>query len=401
MFIQPNGVAVNDGSAVLNGRGIGLMGQQLHGVRYDPGLLRPYFNSKGVPCVAISTGKMVQNKTNGKWHPERKEVPVSVLNTRMNIHSPVTNATSLRKDEWVELDRQVVMAARSRLKAWEDLSGASSFGGFDAMSKITLEYEAMSDPGEAVVDMDGISDGRTDNPLFKLRSIPLPITHSDFWFSARRLAVSRNSGTPLDTTMAEACGRRVAETIEKTLIGVETGIAFGANSTSDTRYDNQGKVYGYTNLPERLTKTDLTTPTGSNPEAVKQDVIEMREALYANGFYGPFMLYHTPAYDAFFDDDYFRTGGTSAVTTLRERIKAIEGVQDVRRLDYWTGSTYQMVMVQMTPDVARAINGMEITTVQWESQGGMRLNFKVMAIQVPQLRYDYDGNCGVLHATTS
>jgi len=58
-------------------------------------------------------------------------------------------------------------------------------------------------------------------------------------------------------------------------------------------------------------------------------------------------------------------------------------------------------MVQMTSDVARAINGMPITTVQWESAGGMRLNFKVMAIQVPQIRSDYDGNSGICHATTS
>ena len=60
-----------------------------------------------------------------------------------------------------------------------------------------------------------------------------------------------------------------------------------------------------------------------------------------------------------------------------------------------------MIMVQMTPDVARAVNGMDITTVQWESVGGMRLNFKVMAIQVPQLRADYDGRCGIVHATTA
>jgi hypothetical protein len=60
-----------------------------------------------------------------------------------------------------------------------------------------------------------------------------------------------------------------------------------------------------------------------------------------------------------------------------------------------------MIMVQMTPDVARAVNGMDITTVQWESVGGMRLNFKVMAIQVPQLRADHYGSCGVLHAVST
>jgi hypothetical protein len=39
--------------------------------------------------------------------------------------------------------------------------------------------------------------------------------------------------------------------------------------------------------------------------------------------------------------------------------------------------------------------------VQWETVGGMRLNFKVMAIQVPQIREDFNGNCGICHATTA
>jgi hypothetical protein len=360
------------------------------GCRFDPGLLRPYLDSQGRKCVTINTG---QADNNG--HPVLRKELVSDLITR-GISSPVFNATSLRKNEWIELDNVVIKAARQRLRAWADLSAANTFGGFNGMSRTILEHETMSDPGEALVDMDGLSEGRTDSPKFQLEGLPLPITHSDFWFSARRLAVSRNTGTPLDTTMAEAAGRRVAEMIEKTLIGVETGIAYGTSST----YGRTSQVYGYTNFPNRITKTDLNTPTGTNPEAVMADVIEMRELLYADGYYGPFMLYHSTGYDRYLDDDYFRTGGTSANQTLRQRIEGIDGVSGVRRLDYLT-SGYVMIMVQMTSDVARAVNGMDITTVQWESQGGMRLNFKVMAIQVPQLRADYNGNCGIVHGTTS
>ena len=81
---------------------------------------------------------------------------------------------------------------------------------------------------------------------------------------------------------------------------------------------------------------------------------------------------------------------------------AIEGINGVRRLDFFTPSTpFQLLLVQMTPDVARAVNGMDITTVQWESKGGMQLNFKVMCIQVPQLRADYSGDCGICRCTTS
>lgn len=375
---------------VHNGQAHGPVGEMMAGCRFDPGLLRPYLDSAGRKCVTINTGRTDQN---GKPLLEKKLV-ADLLN--QGFTSPVFNATSLRKDEWIRLDDVVIKSARQRLRAWADLSAANTYGGFNGMSKTILEHEAMSDPGEAVVDMDGLTEGRTDAPRFQLQGLPLPITHADFWFSARRLAVSRNTGTPLDTTMAEAAGRRVAEMIEKTLIGVETGIAYGTS----TNYGQTSQVYGYTNFPQRTTKTDLNTPTGSNPEAVMNDVIEMRELLYTDGYYGPFMLYHSTGYDRYLDDDYFRSGSTSATQTLRQRIEGIDGIAGVRRLDYLT-SGYVMILVQMTSDVARAVNGMDITTVQWESVGGMRLNFKVMAIQVPQLRADFSGNCGIVHATTS
>ena len=86
--------------------------------------------------------------------------------------------------------------------------------------------------------------------------------------------------------------------------------------------------------------------------------------------------------------------------TLRERILAIPNITDVRRLDYLS-SGYQLLLVQMTSNVARAVIGMPITTVQWESQGGMRHNYKVMCIMVPQLRSDYNGDTGIVHGTTS
>ena len=396
---------------VLDGRGHGKAGQILEGVRYDPGLLRPYFDGKGRRCVTVNTGRLRDNPDTGKPEPVYEKVMIGDLLNK-GIYSPVFNATSLRKEEWIELDRVVVRAARERLRAWSDLASASSFGGFNAMSRMTLEYEVMSDPGEAQVDMSGLTRGRNDMPLFKLRSTPLPITHMDFSFDSRRLAVSRNGGTPLDTTLAEAAGRRVAEMIEKTVIGVSggfSGFAYGGQTTGVTAHDTSGSlgastVYGYTTFPHRSTKTDMTVPLGTNPDSTVADVLTMRNTLYGNKFYGPYMLYHSTDWDRFLDDDYVKgtaaSGLASPGTTLRDRLRKIEGVQDVRRLDFFT-STFSMVMVEMTSQVARAINGMDITTVQWESEGGMQLNFKVMAIQVPQLRSDYNNATGILHGSTA
>lgn len=378
---------------VLNGQGHGEVGEQLAGCRYDPGLLRPYIGKNGRKYVTVNTGRT----EDGKPVYEARLV-TDMMNAGIPI--PVANATSLRKEEWIELDRVVIKAARQRLRAWTDLEAASSFGGFNGMAKMILEHETMSDPGEAVVDMDALTPGRTDSPKFQLEGLPLPITHSDFWFSSRRLAVSRNTGTPLDTTMAEAAGRRVAEQIEKTLIGTVTGVTYGTAAN----YGNAPTVYGYLTHPNRITKTNLTTPTGSNPAATVADVITMRELAYTAKYYGPFMLYHSPDWDAYLDNDYYAlatTGMASPSQTLRQRIRAIEGITDVRRLDFLSANTFTMILVQMTSDVARAVNGMELTTVQWETMGGMRVNFKVMCIKVPQLRADFNGNTGIVVGTTS
>jgi hypothetical protein len=396
---------------ILNGQGHGEVGQQLAGFRYDPGFLRPFLNERNERCVTINTGRMAKSRDpllKGAYVPERKTVKIDDL-TRRGIFAPVWNATSLRKEEWIEMDRRVVMATRQRLRAWADLAAASRYGGFNAMGRLTLEYEAMSDPGEAIVDMDGLSEGRNDAPLFKLRSLPLPITHVDFSFSSRLLGVTRNGGSPLDMTMPEAAGRRVGEMVEKTTIGVETGLTFGTQATGITAHDLASTVFGYINYTNRLTKTNLTIPVSSpaasaNPEVTVAEVLAMREQLYVAGFFGPFMLYHSTDWDVHMDNDYARLGGNNANMTLRDRLRGIEGIQDVRRLDYLTAAlshAYTLVMVSMTSETAEAVDGMGVTTIQWETRGGMQLNFKVMAIQVPRLKSDYSGNCGILHARTA
>jgi hypothetical protein len=411
---------------ILNGTGYGPVAQQLEHVRYDPGFLRPYIDTdpnsptRGRPCVTIN-GKYKYNTKTGKEERVKEKWLIRNLQER-GINSPVFNATSLRKEEWDMLDTVVLRAARFRLRAWADLAAANSFGGFNGMSKLILEHETMSDPGFAVVDMDGLSEGQADAPQFQLQGLPLPITHSDFFFSARRLAVSRNTGTPLDTVMGEAAGRRVAETIEKTLIGTNTGITYGGNSTQVGGYGRASQVYGYTNFTPRLTFTTLTAPTavGWTAATTLKNVLAMRDQLYLNKFYGPFMLYTSNDWDQYMDNDYILTGGNVATQTLRERLKSIEGIMDVRRLDFLFAaapnptkgpggegftatatSPFTLLMVQMTPDVARAVNGLDITTIQYEKRGGLELDFICMCIQVPQLRADYYGNCGVLHGTTT
>jgi hypothetical protein len=139
---------------------------------------------------------------------------------------------------------------------------------------------------------------------------------------------------------------------------------------------------------------------GSNPEAVNQDVMEMLETMYTNGFQGPFVLYHSTPYSLYLNSDYFRSGGTSANTTTRARIMDNEGITAIRRLDYLT-SGYQLILVDLNRGDFQAIDGMAPRAVQWSERGGTIQKIMVMMIQVALLKARSNGVAPLIHATTS
>lgn len=344
---------------ILDGQANGDVASRLMQHNCDAGVLRPYIGPDGRSYVTVNQG--------GK--------PVSLLTN--------ANAT-LRKDEWIMLDTAVIKAAKERLKVTADLRAKGlQLNIPNGMAKTVHQHQTQSDISGALVSMDGLTEGERDRPQYDLRNLPLPITHKDFSFSLREVLASRNGGSPVDTTTAELAGRRVAESIEQTVLGVSNIYAYGG-----------GTIYGYANYPYRLTKS-LTAPTGSNADVTVNEVLAMIQQAVNNNYYGPFMLYHSRNWGQYMDGDYDTSNRND--TTLRSRLLKIQDITAVEPADYLTGTT--LLLVQMTSDVVRLINGMEITTVQWETMGGMQLNFKVMAIQVPQIRSDYSHQCGIVHGS--
>ena len=113
--------------------------------------------------------------------------------------------------------------------------------------------------------------------------------------------------------------------------------------------------------------------------------------------FGPYVLYVSTAWDTYLDSDYT----TGYPKTVRSRISEVSNITAIKTLDYLgtTAQPYQVLLVQMSSDVVREVIGMDITMVQWESKGGLQLNFKVMAIMVPQLRADQLSQTGIVHGT--
>ncbi len=349
---------------ILNGQANGNVASTLMASGFNVNALRPYIGRDGRSYITVNQ--------DGK-----------------NVAAPLTNAVAtLRKDEWKILDDAVVAAAKPRLRLVADLrSRGLVYNIPNGMAKTVLETETQSDITEAVISMDGLRQSAADRPVYELSNLPLPIIHKDFFYSARQVMASRNGGSPLDTTTAELAARRVAETAEQLALGTLDTYTFGG-----------GTIYGIANFTSRMLKT-LTNPatdTSWTPGQTVKEVLEMKAQAQAAYHYGPYMLYCSPDWDVYMDDDYSSLKGDA---TLRDRIKKIEGIEGVQTLDYLTG--YQLILVQMTSDVIREVIGMDVTTVQWETQGGMQLNFKVMAILVPQIRADQNTKTGIVHGTAA
>ncbi len=346
-------------SLVINGVAYGDAADALLAHNMDPSVLRPWTGKDGRAYITH----------NGK--------PAIVTN------APAT----LRKDEWIQMDTAVQKAALPRLKFVADLRSAGlTYAIPNGMGKTVLQYQNIGDINGAIISMDGLRQGISDRPHFDIANLPLPIISKDWSISARELATSRNGGTPLDTTMAELAGRKVAEEVEKLALGL-----------SDTYTYGGGTIYGLLNTPTALTRV-ITNPTagGWTPATLINEVLLMRQQSVDAYYYGPWRVYVSPAWSVYLDDDYSAAKGDN---TLRDRLLKIEGIQGISTLDYLTG--YRVVLCQMTSDIVRMVIGMEITNVQWDSMGGLQKHFKTMCILVPQFRADQNSNTGLVIGTAA
>lgn len=313
-----------------------------------------------------------------------------VLNNRAILTND-SNAT-LRVYDWIELDKAVIKAAKPRLKAAEDLrAGGLTYQLPNGIAKTVLQFQQQSDITGATMSMDGLREGESDRPVFSLINFPLPIIHKDFQFPIRQILASRTGQSPLDTTTAELAARRVAEQVEQLVLGTTNTALLGQSS-----YTHAGAtIQGYLNYSGRITYSiTLPTAAGWTPDHTINDILAMKKASQAAGYMGPWKVYTGLNWDPYMDADYKPTYNN---TSLRQRIKQIDGIQSVSTVDYMPD--YNIIMVQQTSDVVRLVIGMDIITVQWESHGGMQMNFKVMCVMLPQIRSDFYGNTGIVHGS--
>lgn len=341
---------------IANGAGVGSVASRLLAGGMQTGVLKPWIGEDGRSYMTrIVNGKAVA--------------------------MPIMNTATLRKDEWKQMDDAIVFAAQERLVGVADLYARNLVYRIgNGLGKTVLEYEDLNEMTEAELTMDAVTPTQRDRPQYDLKYLPLPIVHKDFTIGIRPLNASRTTGDPLDVTAGMQASRQVSEKVENILFNGAGTYVYGG-----------GTLYGYTDHPSRNTVTlsvnwDASAKTG---QAIIDDVKSMKQASIDAKHYGPWILYVSSNYETVLDDDY----KSESDKTIRQRILEISGIQEVKIADKLSDD--KVVLVQVTSDVIRMVEGLPIQTVEWQEGGGFTTNYKVLTIMVPQIRADQAGNCGV------
>ena len=361
----------------MDGRARGEVARMLAGKKLDPHRMRPFIGEDGYTSFfTVYKG----------GDPED-------IKSYQVVQAPLNVNATLRRDEWKALDDAVVRAKDYRLGGIEDLIAKGlTFPLGNAMGTTMLEWHDMVGSLEADISMDGVTRALGNRPDFQFNYIPIPIVHVDYELNLRELETSRNMGNPLDTTMAERATRAVMEKLENMLFKDLT-FSFGEKDSH-----NRNTIYSYVNHSDRnqVSLIHSWTDSATTGKNIVDEIISWKQASIDDRHYGPWQIYIPPAYETILDEDYVgSTPDTAPNQTIRQRIMAIERISGLKVIDSLAADT--ILFVQMTPDVVRLIQGLPLQNVQWETEGKFVEKFKVLTIQVPQIRSDADGRSGILH----
>lgn len=293
----------------------------------------------------------------------------------------------LQYEEWLDIDRTVIEIAVKRLVGIKDLISAGLTHSMGSIGQTISLWDRSSDMYPADVSMDGASAGEEDTLAYQTQQVPVPIIHKDFRLNLRRLAASRIVGESLDVTQASIAGRLVAEKSEDMLFAGSAVVVDGH------------AIYGYTTFPDRNTVHIAITwsaPSKTGAE-ILVDVQALIAAERADQFFGPYKLYVPATYEGVLDNDY--NPGTSDTRTIRERIMQLSGIQAIEVVDRL--ADYNVILVQMDRNTVDLAIAQDVSTVQWQEQGGLQEKFKVLAVWVPRMKSDYDGKCGIAHGSAA
>lgn len=335
--------------------------------------MRPYLNKQGVPTITTFKGGDAKNPAN------YASVPAAQAGLNVNA------VTSLRPDEWKQLDQAILDVQKEQLSGYDYIIGKGLTRPLNnPMGTTVLEWHSISDSQSVTQSMDGVTRGEGDAVQYKDNFVPIPILHVDYEINFRKLQLSRNMGEGVETEEASNAGRRIMEKREDLLFGSESVYTYGG-----------GSIYSFFTFPHRnqVTLTKAWDDTTKTPAEIIADVKNMRNANRAKYFTGAQTLFIPDDWADVLDNDYDVSG--QSLMTIRERILKFRNIDDIVAVPRMKADN--ACLVQLTRNVVDIVTGLGVQNVKWDTEGGMVSKHKVMDITVPRLKADFYGKTGIAH----
>jgi uncharacterized linocin/CFP29 family protein len=323
-------------------------------------------SSKAVPSLSFEWRIGRRHRLGGWW---------------MNVDRNATN-TILTEEQFTAVDEAAIQAAEERL-VLVDLFRSVATVGPVGLGVILTSFRRRGTRRAAEQSIRLGARRQRDRTETEESTWPVPITAAEFDYDMRELLASQRTGDPIDVADGAAAGRQVAEALE--------------NAILNGGLTHNGQVqYGLTNFPQRNTHTISTAwDAVTNTDAIKDDVLAMKQLLIDDNMFGPFGLIIGGDWDTVMDEDY-DNATTLTSMTVRDRLMAINGLQSITVCDNLAA---QAILVQLSSETLDWYVGEPVTTVEWATEGEAVGNYRVFTAATHRLKADYSGNCGIVHGS--
>ena len=301
----------------------------------------------------------------------------------------VVNST-LRKDEWEELDLRIVMASVPPLVIVNYLVNRGLTRPLGGLGTLVAQYNQVSEMTAATANMRGHSGVEKDLIDTDLVGVPVPIIFKEYEIDQRLLLASRRMGDGLDVSNGAAAARVVAEKIEDLLINGDSAINL-----------NGATIYGLTNHPNLNSGTAASYGGGDwgTITNVTPTISGMITAAQTDGYYGPYAVWAAPTQFNQAALNFFTDGSGD---TARDRVLRMANVESFEQSPQLADG--EALLVTLSPEVveiATVPGYFPVTNVEWTSGDAMLNGYKVLAAMTPMVKSDYSGKSGVVLATSA
>lgn len=294
----------------------------------------------------------------------------------------IGNASPIPREAWARWDAEAVSLNRSRLAVFNELATPDLTTEID-IGVLVNYFGTVGDSNEATVTMDGREDGKADQAEIAYVGTPVPIIKSPFRFGWRQMAAMRRSGNmTLETATSANATRKVAEKVEDLFLNGDTSVVVGGAT-----------IYGLRNFPQRNTGSHgftLASATGAQWVSVIASVVSK---LIADKVFDKVTIFVNYS-------DWFYASQTDFAAgypkTILARLLEIPGIEKI--VPAGSVPANEVLGVVKRRDLITTLSAMPmVTRPKSRPDPEDDYKFDVITAVAPQLKYDADGNSGIVH----